>query len=68
MSKTALSTSSKVGLGLFGIIAFVLAGYVISDLWWSIWLTIGVHASGAETWSYWYTLTHWGALTPFVAG
>jgi hypothetical protein len=47
------------------VIAF---GYVLSDLFWSMWLYFGVHWSGAENWTYLYTCTHWGALAPFVVG
>ena len=42
--------------------------YCLSDLFWSFWLWNGVHWSSAENWTYWYTVTHWGALTPFVVG
>lgn len=60
--------SSHIGLGIFGILMLIPVFYVLSVLWWSLWLMIGVHASGAETWSYLYTCTHWGALVPFVVG
>ncbi len=56
------------GAGCFGLLAILAAIYVLSVLWWSFWLWEGVHWGGAETWSYWYTCTHWGALTPFVVG
>ena len=59
---------STAGLGCGAFLALALIFYVVSVLWWSLWLMLGVHWSGAETWSYWYTCTHWGALAPFVAG
>lgn len=62
---------SLLGIGSLGCgmtLAWVALGYVLSVAWWSLWLMLGVHWSGAETWSYLYTATHWGLLTPFVAG
>ena len=62
---------AKLGLGsvgCLGLLLLVVLGYVASVAWWSLWLMLGVHWSGAETWSYWYTATHWGALAPFVVG
>lgn len=66
MSK--LTNGKVIGLGLVAWALMLVVIYVCSVLWWSMWLTFGVHWSGAETWTYWYTCTHWGLLTPFVAG
>jgi len=60
--------ATRFGLGCLGMLMVGVGFYVISVLWWSIWLTVGVRASGAEMWSYWYTVFHWGLLCPFVAG
>lgn len=68
MPRRPMRTSSIPGLGCLGYLLLLPIGYVISVLWWSLFLMIGVHAAHAETWSYLYTCTHWGALTPFVAG
>lgn len=59
--KTSLHTIPVVGL-------FVVLAYVLSDLWFSAWLYFGVHWSGAESWSYWHTVTHWGAVAPVAVG
>lgn len=56
-----------VGLGFLGLLVF-LALYVISVLWWSMWLYFGVHWGHAETWSYGWVCTHWGLLMPLVLG
>lgn len=56
------------GLGCGAVLAIVLLVYIVSVLWWSIWLTVGVRASGAEPWSYWHVVTHWGLLIPLVLG
>jgi hypothetical protein len=56
------------GSVVLGFIFTLIGAYVLSDLWWSIWLTLGVHWAHAENWSYWWTVTHWGLLTPLVAG
>jgi hypothetical protein len=53
---------------LIGWLLVIAAAFIVSDLFWSFWLWHGVHWSGAENWTYWYTVTHWGALTPFVVG
>lgn len=56
------------GLGCLGILVFAAIAYIVSVAWWSIWLTLGVRLSGAETWTYWHTCTHWGLLVPLVLG
>jgi hypothetical protein len=50
------------------VLNFIAAFYVLSVLFWSWLLMLGVSWSGAEHWSYLYTCTHWGALVPFVLG
>ena len=59
---------SVAGLGCGALLLLLPIFYVLSVLWWSLWLTLSVHWAGAETWSFWYTCTHWGALAPFVVG
>lgn len=56
------------GAGCLGALLVIAGVYVASVLWWGMWLYFGVHWSGAETWSYSYTITHWALLAPFVAG
>ena len=56
------------GLGWPSHLLLLALLYVVSVLFWSFWLWEGVHWGGAETWSYFYTCTHWGALAPFVVG
>jgi hypothetical protein len=44
------------------------AVYAVSDCFWSFWLMHATHWAGAENWTFGYTITHWGALCPFVLG
>lgn len=68
MTMPGRSVAGATGLGCLGILLLVVVGYILSVLWWSFWLMHATHWAGAENWTYWYTCTHWGALTPFVAG
>jgi hypothetical protein len=58
----------ETGAGAVAVIVASLFAlfWIISDLWWSIWIWLGVSLSGAEPWSYWHVVTHWGLLAPII--
>lgn len=55
-----------LGYTVFNAVIILLLSYFLQAAWLSLFLWIGVRASGAETWTYLYTLTHWGLLTPLA--
>lgn len=60
---------SITGLGCFGYLLAIALSYAISVMWWSwlLMLAMGIWGPhGSYQWSYVYTCTHWGLLTPFV--
>lgn len=66
--EVTMTNGKLASLGCVGLLSLIPLAYVLSVLWWSMWLYLAVHWAGAETWSYLYTCTHWGALVPFVLG
>jgi hypothetical protein len=62
-----LSKPASPGEVLIGFLLVFVVIYVLSVLFWSLWLMLGVGWSGAENWSYLYTITHWGLLTPIAS-
>ena len=55
-------------VGCAGLLAFFVVAYAIGWLFWSWLLTVAMGAWGPYHWSYFYTLSHWGLLCPFVLG